>query len=98
MILLYSSVESLTSSGSPDHSQTAGELKYISKYLVQYAAATSKAKPAVSMQRVSGARVLTRTQCVAILKEREEQKKKEQEEKRKRKLEARERECHKEKS
>ena len=50
-------------------------------------AATPKAKPAASAQRVSGARVLTSAQCVAILKEREEQKKKEQEEKEKRKIE-----------
>jgi hypothetical protein len=50
-------------------------------------AATPKAKPAASAQRVSGARVLTSAQCVAILKEREEQKKKEQEEKEKRKKE-----------
>ena len=50
-------------------------------------AATPKAKPAASAQRVSGARVLTSAQCVTILKEREEQKKKEQEEKEKQKIE-----------
>ena len=73
--------------GSLNQTPGTGELKYISKYLVQYVAATPKAKPAASAQRVSGARVLTSAQCVAILKEREEQKKKEQEEKEKRKIE-----------
>ena len=55
-------------------------LNYISKYLIQYVAASSpKNKPA---KRVSGAtRVLTSKECVQIIKEREEKKKKAEEEK-----------------
>ena len=60
-------------------------LNYISKYLIQYVAASSpKNKPA---KRVSGARVLTSKECVEILKEREEKKKKAEEEKEQRKIE-----------
>ena len=62
-------------------------MRYISKYLVQYVAATPKTRSSDSTKRVSGARVLTSDQCVARLKEKEEQKRKEKEEKERRKLE-----------
>lgn len=54
-----------------------GELRYISKYLVQYvpAAPAPKTKSSAA-KRVSGARVLTRPKCAAILQEREDKKKK----------------------
>ena len=55
--------------------------------MVQYVDATPKNRSSDSAKRVSGARVLTSAQCVAILKEKEEQKKKEKEEKERRKLE-----------
>ena len=51
--------------------QPYNKLRYISKYLVQFA---PDAKPQTSKTPViiSGARVLTGDKCVAILKEREE--------------------------
>ena len=55
--------------------------------MVQYVATTPKNRSADSTKRVSGARVLTSAQCVAILEEKEEQKKREKEEKERRKLE-----------
>ena len=58
----------------------------ISKYLVQYVPATPKSRK-TDAQRVTGARVLTSAQGLAILKEKEDKKKKETEEKEKRKQE-----------
>ena len=55
--------------------------------MVQCVAAAPKNRYFDSTKCVSGARVLTSTQCVAILKEKEEQKRKEKEEKERRKLE-----------
>ena len=57
-----------------------GELRYISKYLVQF---VPDAKPKKGR---SGARVLTSDKCAAILKECKEKKQKEKEEKERRKL------------
>jgi hypothetical protein len=73
------------SSGSEPSPGRSGELRYISKYLVQYVATPKTTKPVA--QRVSGARILTSSECEAILLEREAKKKKETEEKEKRKLE-----------
>ena len=65
--------------------ESGGELRYISKYLVQFVpdARPQKKEQAV---RISGARVLTSEKCAILLKEREEKKQKEKEEKEKRKL------------
>ena len=76
-----------TSSPDANHEDTenGGELRYISKYLVQFvpnAKPKNKEKPV----RISGARVLTSDTCASLLKEREEKKQKENEEKEKRKL------------
>lgn len=62
-----------------------GELRYISKYLVQFVP-DAKPKNKETAVRISGARVLTSDKCASILKEREEKKQKEKEEKEKRKL------------
>ena len=62
-----------------------GELRYISKYLVQFVPDTRSQKKEQTV-RISGARVLTGDKCAEILKEREEKKQKEKEEKEKRKL------------
>ena len=62
-----------------------GELRYISKYLVQFVP-DAKPQKKDEVVRVSGARVLTSDKCAAILKEREEKKNKEKEEKERRKL------------
>ena len=69
-------------SAGPEHS---GELRYISKYLVQFVPATKPKDKTSAAKRVSGARVLTSAKCAAILQEREEKKRKEQEEKEQRK-------------
>ena len=61
------------------------ELKYISKFLVQYVPATkSDPKPT---QRVSGARVFTREECIRKLEEKETEKKRKEEQKQQNKLE-----------
>ena len=62
----------------------AGDLKYISKYLIQYVPAPQKKAEA---KRVGGARILTSSECFSILKEREEKKRIEAEAKAKRKIE-----------
>ena len=49
-------------------------MRYISKYLVQYVATPKTTKPVA--QRVSGARILTSSECEAILLERGAKKKK----------------------
>ena len=54
------------------------ELCYISKYLVQYV--PSLKYKSVVTQRVSGARVLTSSECILIIEEREEKKRQETEE------------------
>ena len=61
-------------------------LRYISKYLVQFVP-DAKPKNKETAVRISGARVLTSDKCAAILKEREEKIKKQQEEKERRKME-----------
>ena len=66
-------------SGSPE------QLKYISKYLVQYVPCPPQKK--AEAKWVGGARILTSSECVSILKEREEKKRIEAEEKEKRKIE-----------
>ena len=77
---------SSTSSGTP--SSPTGELKYISKYLIQYIPSTTpKIKESSASKRVSGARILTSAQCLNMIQEREEKKKKLLEEKEKRKIE-----------
>ena len=63
-----------------------GELKYISKYLIQYVPVKPQTVSAAG-KCAPGARVLTSDECVQILKEREEKKKRELEEKAKRKTE-----------
>ena len=65
--------------------ESGGELRYISKYLVQF---VPDARPQKKEQAVhiSVARVLTSEKCAILLKEREEKKQKEKEEKEKRKL------------
>ena len=65
----------------PEHE---GELKYISKYLIQYVPVKPQ-KVSAAGKRAPGARMLTSDECVQILKEQKE--KKELEEKAKRKAE-----------
>ena len=79
---IISPASTLSSASTPGSS---GELRYISKYLVQYVSTPKTTQPVA--KRVSGARVLTSAQCAAILEEREEKKRKEQEEKEQRKKE-----------
>ncbi|XP_065908189.1 axoneme-associated protein mst101(3)-like [Dysidea avara] len=64
----------------PEHE---GELKYISKYLVQYVPVKAKKPP--TSGRVTGARILTSEECAQLIFEHEEKKKKEKEEKEARK-------------
>ena len=62
---------------SPANGDPKGELKYISKYLVQYVPSTTpKPKESSSSKRVSGARILTSAQCLNMIQEREDKKKK----------------------
>lgn len=82
---------SSTSSGTPsstnqsptsDGGQLTGELKYISKYLVQYIPSiTPKTKESSASKRVFGARILTSAQCLNMIQWRGEKKKKLLEEK-----------------
>ena len=65
--------------------EDGGELRYISKYLVQFVPDTRSQKKEQTAH-ISGAGVLTGDKCAEILKEREEKKQKEKEEKEKRKL------------
>ena len=65
--------------------ETPEQLKYISKYLVQYVPCPPQKK--AEAKRVGGARVLTSSECVSILKEHEEKKRIEAELKEKRKIE-----------
>ena len=65
--------------------ESEGQLRYISKYLVQFVS-DSRLEKKEQTVRISGARVLTSDKCAAILKEREEKKQKEKEEKEQRKL------------
>ena len=58
--------------------ETPENLKYISKYFVQYAPCPPQKK--AEAKCVGGARVITSSQCVSILKEREEKKRIEAEE------------------
>lgn len=58
--------------------QKKDELKYISKFLIQYVPSKSDPKPT---QRVSGARVFTREECLKKLEEKEAEKKRKEEEK-----------------
>ena len=67
----------------PEHE---GELRYISKYLIQYVP-VKQSKVSGTGKRATGARVLTSDECAQILAEREEKKQKELEEKEKRKAE-----------
>ena len=60
------------------------KLKHISKYLVQYVPVST---PKRTRKQVSGARILTIAECVALFKEKEDKKKKELEEKERRKQE-----------
>ena len=60
----------LRSAGSTE-SSPGGELRYISKYLVQFAPAPPNTK-ASTAKWISGARVLTSAKCAAILEEQEE--------------------------
>ena len=78
-----SSAASTPSSSHTPHPRSGGsspdrELRYISKYLVQYVPAPPNTKASAAKQ-ISGARVLTNAKCAAILEEREEKKRKEQE-------------------
>ena len=59
-------------------------LKHISKYLVQYVPVSA---PKRTRKQVSGARILTSAECVALFKEKEDKKKKELEDKERRKQE-----------
>ena len=61
-------------------------LRYISKYLVQFVPDAKPQKTETSV-RISGARVLTSEKCVSILKEHEEKRKQQEEEKEKKKIE-----------
>ena len=65
--------------------ESGSQLRYISKYLVQFVPDSRPEKKEQTV-RISGARVLTSDKCAAILKEREEKKQKEKEEKEQRKL------------
>jgi len=78
-VVLRSS-KSMAAPAPPEHE---GELKYISKYLVQYVPVKPK-KPSTA-SRVTGARILTSEECAQLIFEREEKKKKEKEEKEARK-------------
>ena len=82
---------------SPANGDPKGELKYISKYLVQYVPSTTpKPKESSSSKRVSGARILTSAQCLNMIQEREDKKKKLLEEKEQRKLEREQKRAEKE--
>ena len=72
--------ESITRVSKPDMAEK-GELRYISKYLVQFVP-NAKPKNKEEVVRISGARVLISDRCAAILKEREEKKQKEKEKER----------------
>ena len=74
--------ESISSSTTSTFQQTNA----ISKYLVQYIPVVPKKKKS-STTRVTGSRVLTSAEGLAILRENEEKKQKEKEEKEKRKQE-----------
>ena len=63
-----------------------GELRYISKYLVQNCTRHKVSKERTTTVCISGARVLTGDKCVEILKEHEQKKQKEKEEKEKKKF------------
>ena len=65
----------------PEHE---GELRYISKYLIQYVPIKQK-KISSTGKRATGARVLTSDECAQILVEQQEKKQKDLEEKEKRK-------------
>ena len=60
------------SSGCSSGSEPSGELRYVSKYLIQYVPIPKGTKPVA--KRVSGARILTSSECEAILLEREAKK------------------------
>ena len=72
------------SSSTPGSSNSSPGLERISKYLVQYVPATPKRTKGDS-KRVIGERVLTSSEGLAILKEKEDKKRREAEEKQKRK-------------
>jgi len=65
----------------PRQSSSEGDLRYISKYLVQIVPSATPNRPKQSAKRISGASVLTSAKCAALLQEQEEKKKKEEEEK-----------------
>ena len=85
-----SSSKSVSSNSSTPTSSASGKFAtnpdMISKYLVQYVPATPKSRR-VNTKRVTGSRVLTSSEGIAILNEKEEKKKKELAEKEKRKEE-----------
>ena len=61
------------------------ELKHISKFLIQYVPSKGKTNPSQAAKRVSGAKILTSTECAAIIEEREKNKKIKEQEKDERK-------------
>ena len=81
---------SIGSTPGSGQSSSAESTDVISKYLVQYVPATPRSRNQ-SVDRVTGSRVLTSSEGLAMLKEKEEKKKREIEEKKKKKLEMEER-------
>ena len=76
---------SLTSSSTPLSTCKSSSSNVISKYLIQYIPSVVEKKSAET--RVTGSRILTSAEGLAILREKEEKKQKEKEDKEKRKLE-----------
>ena len=76
---------SLTSSSTPLSTCKSSSSNVISKYLIQYIPSVVEKKSAET--RVTGSRILTGAEGLAILREKEEKKQKEKEDKEKRKLE-----------
>ena len=66
-------------------------MKHISKSLVQYVPAKEKVNPSQAAKHVSGAKILTSSECVAIFEEREKNKKTIEQEKDERKAKREER-------
>lgn len=60
----------------PRQSSSEGDLRFISKYLVQIVPSATPNRPQQSAKHISGARVLTSAKCAALLQKREENKRK----------------------
>ena len=95
--LLPSTTLTKTSS-SKDINTTPSRIKYLDKYLELPTSKRKTLHPASAsskMRAITGARVLTSSECLSIIKEREAQKKKEEEEKERRRREREEKKTQK---